>query len=98
MSKTPNEKIHEIALQKAKEEWGYGDSDFTLEQCVDAKWKIGYCYNVAMEAILAAVPLIVEMAREQVETYQTKGGYSFNHHKHDKYPDAESIIKALKGE
>jgi hypothetical protein len=95
MSKAPNLELLEILAVTL--------ADADLSNCYVVTYEHeeaieNVIHKSAKEAILAAVPLVVEMARKQVETYQTKGGYSFNHHKHDKYKDADSIIKALRGE
>lgn len=42
MNKELEQKIEEEALNFAKSQWGYKDSDFNREELINAKWKIGF--------------------------------------------------------
>ncbi len=39
-----------------------------------------------------------EAGRKTVETYQISGGYSFNHHRHQKYETFDDWYASVKGE
>jgi hypothetical protein len=88
---TPKQQIEEAAKERAaiRPLWNESAAAFVME--IDMRREQDF-----IEGALLGARLAFEAARETIETCDQHGGYSSNHHRHNKYETADDFIEELK--